>query len=100
MELLPIIHADADAFFAACHMAEDSSLRSRPIAVAGDPGTRHGIILAANYPARSYGIRTTMRVGEARHRCPGLITIAPTIGVSKKLSIKAPPMAGLIIDVT
>ncbi len=77
MELLPIIHADADAFFAACHMAEDSSLRSRPIAVAGDPGTRHGIILAANYPARSYGIRTTMRVGEARHRCPGLITIAP-----------------------
>ncbi len=88
MDLLPIIHADADAFYAACHMAEDDTLRSRPIAVAGDPNTRHGVILAANYPARAYGIRTAMRLGEARYRCPDLITIAPQRELYKAYSIR------------
>jgi DNA polymerase-4 len=77
MEWLPIIHADADAFYAACHMAEDASLRNRPVVVAGDPNTRHGIVLAANYRARAYGVHTTMRLNDARRDCPNLVAIAP-----------------------
>ncbi len=72
-----IFLVDMNAFFISCETARDPSLKGKPAAVAGDPQRRSGIILAANYEARKYNIKTTMLLHEAKRLCPGLITIAP-----------------------
>jgi len=58
-------------------MARNPELKGKPAAVAGDPKKRSGIILAANYEARSYKIKTTMLLHEARKLCPDLIIVPP-----------------------
>jgi len=68
---------DMNAFFISCEMARNSGLKGRPAAVAGDPRKRSGIILAANYEAREYKVKTTMLLHEARKLCPELITVPP-----------------------
>lgn len=72
-----VFHCDADAFFAACHIALDPSLASVPMVVAGDPAERHGIVLTASYPARQYGIRTAMPLQAALRLCPSLVVVSP-----------------------
>lgn len=66
----PILHADADAFFASVVMRHQPELRDTPMAVVA-----HVIIASANYPARARGVRGGMLVQEARHRCPGIVLI-------------------------
>jgi len=66
-----------NAFFISCEMTRNDSLVGIPAAVAGDPKKRSGIILAANYEARSYGVRTTMVLHEALKLCPKLILVPP-----------------------
>ncbi len=68
-----IVHLDADAFFASVEQAADPRLRGRPIAVGGE---RRGIIAAASYEARRYGVYTSMPTSRARRLCPSL-TILP-----------------------
>lgn len=68
---------DMNAFFISCEMSRNQSLKGRPAAVAGDPKNRMGIILAANYDARAFGVKTTMLVHEALKLCPGLILVPP-----------------------
>jgi DNA polymerase-4 len=68
---------DMNAFFISCEMTRNPSLQGRPAAVAGDPQKRSGIILAANYEARKYGVKTTMTINEARRLCPGLLFVPP-----------------------
>ena len=68
---------DMNAFFISCETARDPRLRGKPAAVAGDPKTRSGIILAANYEARKYGVATTMVLHEAKKLCPELIIVPP-----------------------
>ena len=68
---------DMNAFFISCEMTRNDSLVGIPAAVAGDPKKRSGIILAANYEARSYGIKTTMVLHEALKLCPKLILVQP-----------------------
>jgi DNA polymerase-4 len=70
-------HCDADAFFVACHVAREPRLRGRPVAVGGDPATRHGIVLTASYEARRAGVRTAMPLGAALARCPDLLVLPP-----------------------
>jgi len=60
-----IFLVDMNAFFISCEMTRNPSLAGKPSAVAGDPKKRTGIILAANYEARAYGVRTAMVVNEA-----------------------------------
>jgi len=72
-----IFLVDMNAFFISCEMARNPELKGKPAAVAGDPKQRSGIILAANYEARNYKIKTTMVLHEARKLCPGLVTIPP-----------------------
>jgi len=72
-----IFLVDMNAFFISCEMTRNTSLAGTPAAVAGDPKKRSGIILAANYDARAYGIRTTMVLPEALKRCPKLILVPP-----------------------
>jgi DNA polymerase-4 len=58
-------------------MARNPELKGKPAAVAGDPKRRSGIILAANYEARKYKVKTTMLLHEARKLCPGLVLVPP-----------------------
>ena len=66
-----ILHADADAFFAAVEQRDDPSLRGKPVAVGG------GIVTAASYEARAHGVSAPMGGERARRLCPGLITVKP-----------------------
>lgn len=66
-----ILHADLDAFYASVEQRDDPSLRGRPIAVGG------GVVLAASYEAKAFGVRTAMSGGAARRLCPNLIEVSP-----------------------
>jgi DNA polymerase IV len=66
-----------NAFFISCEMTRNHSLVGTPAAVAGDPKKRTGIILAANYEARSCGVKTAMVLHEALKLCPKLTIVPP-----------------------
>ncbi|NPV91157.1 MAG: DNA polymerase IV [Firmicutes bacterium] len=72
-----ILLADMNSFYASVHQALDPTLREKPVIVAGDPAKRHGIVLAASYEAKAFGIKTGLTVGEARRACPHGIFIKP-----------------------
>jgi hypothetical protein len=68
----PIVHLDADAFFAAVEQASDPKLRGKPVAVGGE---KRGIIASASYEARKFGVYTPMPTMRARKLCPKLIVL-------------------------
>ena len=72
-----IFLVDMNAFFISCEMTRNDSLVGIPAAVAGDPKKRTGIILAANYEARSFGVKTAMVLHEALKLCPKLTIVPP-----------------------
>lgn len=81
-----IFLVDMNAFFITCEMSINPDLKGHPAAVAGDPKNRSGIILAANYDARVFGVKTTMLIHEALSICPGLILVPPTRGLYERKS--------------
>jgi len=66
-----------NAFYISCEMTRNPSLAGKPSAVAGDPKNRTGIILAANYEARAYGVKTAMVLHEALKLCPNMQLVPP-----------------------
>jgi DNA polymerase-4 len=72
-----ILHCDCNGFFASVECLLRPELKSVPMAVCGDPESRHGIILAKNEPAKKFGIRTAETVWQAKTKCPGLVLTAP-----------------------
>lgn len=72
-----IFLVDMNAFFISCEMTRNPSLIGKPSAVAGNPKNRTGIILAANYEARSFGVKTAMVLHEALKLCPGMLLVPP-----------------------
>ena len=63
-----VLHLDMDAFFASVEEKLNPRLRGKPILVGGTE--RRGVVAAANYPARAFGIHAGMAMGEARRLCP------------------------------
>ncbi|KUP07481.1 DNA polymerase IV [Bacillus coahuilensis m2-6] len=72
-----ILHVDMNSFYASVEMAYNPELKGKPIAVAGNPDERKGIIITCSYEAREYGIKTTMPLWEAKKLCPHLMVMGP-----------------------
>ena len=72
-----ILHCDLNNFFATASLVGRPELHSVPVAVAGDPNKRHGIILAKNMPAKHKGVKTAEPIWKAMQKCPGLTIIKP-----------------------
>jgi len=95
-----ILHADLDAFFASVEQRDDPRLRGRPVIVGG------GVVLAASYEAKAFGIRTAMGGARARRLCPHAVVVPPRMSeyseaskaVFRVFEDAAPVVEGLSID--
>ncbi len=72
-----ILHCDMNSFFASVELLDHPELKDVPVAVAGDPEKRHGIILAKNQAAKEYGVKTAETVRQAEQKCPGIVFLPP-----------------------
>src|SRR5438105_7811569 len=95
-----ILHADLDAFYASVEQRDDPRLRGRPVIVGG------GVVLAASYEAKAFGVRTAMGGRQARRLCPRAVVVPPRMSVYSEASKAmyrvfedaAPLVEGLSID--
>ena len=95
-----ILHADADAFFASVEQRDDPALRGRPVIVGG------GVVLAASYEAKAFGVRTAMGGRRALGLCPHAVVVPPRMAVYAEASRAlyalfedtTPSVEGLSID--
>ena len=72
-----IFHCDCNNFFASCECLEKPELKNVPMAVAGDPENRLGVVVAKNELAKKYGVKTTDTVWQAKKKCPGIVFVPP-----------------------
>ena len=95
-----ILHADLDAFYASVEQRDDPRLRGRPVIVGS------GVVLAASYEAKAYGVRTAMSGGQARRLCPQAVVVEPRMSAYTEASeavftvfrATTPLVEGLAID--
>jgi DNA polymerase-4 len=80
MATATILHADLDAFFASVEQRDDKALRGKPVLVGG------GVVLAASYEAKAYGVRTAMGGRQARKLCPHAVVVPPRMSAYSEAS--------------
>jgi len=80
-----IIHIDMDAFYAAVEQRDRPALRERPVAVGGSPDKR-GVVAAASYEARQFGVRSAMPSARATRLCPDLVFVRPRFATYRAVS--------------
>ena len=72
-----ILHCDCNSYFASVECIDRPELKTVPMAVCGDPESRHGIILAKNELAKHYGVQTAETIWQAKKKCPQLTLVVP-----------------------
>ncbi len=83
-KLRKIIHVDMDAFYASAEQRDDASLKGRPVAVGY--AAKRGVVAAASYEARAFGVRSAMPSTTAMRQCPGLVFVPPRFDVYRAVS--------------
>ena len=80
-----IIHIDMDAFYASVEQRDNPNLRGKPVAVGGRPENR-GVVAAASYEARTFGVRSALSMAKAVRRCPELLIVRPDFTKYRNIS--------------
>ena len=82
-----ILHCDMNGFYASVELLDYPQYKNIPMAVCGDPKSRHGIILAKNEPAKKFGIKTAETIWQAKKKCPSLVCVPPHHDKYSKYSV-------------
>jgi len=93
-----ILHSDINCCYAAIEHLHRPELNGKPLAVGGDPESRHGIILTADYIAKKYGVKTGMALWQAKQLCPELNIISPRMDLYLRFSKMAHEIYGEYTD--
>ncbi len=83
-EVRKIVHVDMDAFYASIEQRDNPELRGKPVAVGGD--SNRGVVAAASYEARKFGVHSALSSKIAARKCPGLVFVRPRFDVYKAVS--------------
>lgn len=81
-----ILHSDCNCFYASVELLHHPKLRGKPVAVGGDPESRHGIVLTADYIAKKHGVKTGMALWQAKQVCPDIIFLSPRMDLYLRFS--------------
>ena len=81
-----ILHCDLNNFYASCEVLQNPSLRGKPVAVGGKEEDRHGVVVAANYEAKKFGVKCGVTTHEAKKLCKDLVICSPHFSLYNKCS--------------